>query len=161
MILNDTALRAWAATGGLTPYDPDNINPASIDLCWSGRLRVAHPEGWSDVVEYESYVLQVGGLYLMDTLEVINMPDDAAGLLALKSSMGRIGLEHLHAGFVDPGFHNATLTLEIKVLAPWPITLKKGQRIVQMVLYRLNAKPEKTYAVTGRYNHQKEPQAAK
>ena len=36
-----------------------------------------------------------------------------------KSSTGRIGLEHLHAGWIDPGFCGQ-LTLEFKNVAPWP-----------------------------------------
>ena len=157
MILPDFAIFAWAANGGLTPFNPAYINPASVDLCWSGRIRIAYREGWGEVQEGNEAILYPGVLYLLDTLEVVRMADDCAGVLALKSSMGRQGLEHLYAGYVDPGFHG-TLTLEMEVRAPWHITLTCGQRIMQLILERMEAVPDKTYRETGRYCGQSEPQ---
>ncbi len=159
MILPDYAIRDWAEHGGLSPFDPSCINPASVDLRWSGRIRVAHREGWSGVEERDEWILRPGSLYLLDTLEVVTMPNDLAGVLALKSSMGRQGLEHLHAGFADPGF-TGTLTLEMEVRAPWPILLARGQRIMQLILERMEGAPERPYSVTGRYCRQNEPQPA-
>ncbi len=88
------------------------------------------------------------------------MADDLAGMLALKSSMGRQGLEHLHAGYVDPGFVG-TLTLEMEVRAPWPILLARGQRIMQLILERMEDIPDAPYYLTGRYCGQSEPTIAR
>ncbi len=88
------------------------------------------------------------------------MADDLAGMLALKSSMGRQGLEHLHAGYVDPGF-SGTLTLEMEVRAPWPILLARGQRIMQLILERMEDIPDAPYYLTGRYCGQNEPTIAR
>lgn len=159
MFLNDTQLRAWASGGGLTPYAPECINPASVDLRWSGRYRLAYPEGWGVVVEAAQLTMRPGQLFLLDTLETITIPDNTCGWLALKSSIGRMGLEHLHAGFFDPGFHG-TGTLEMENRAPWVVTISIGQRIIQLALADV-AIPERTYQVTGRYNGQSAPQPAK
>lgn len=159
MFLNDMQLRSWASNGGLTPYTPECINPASVDLRWSGRYRMAYPEGWGTAQEADTLTMPPGVLFLLDTLEYITMPNDACGWLALKSSMGRMGLEHLHAGFFDPGFHG-TGTLEMETRAPWPVTITKGQRIIQLALTMV-ATPERTYQATGRYNGQNTPQPAK
>lgn len=166
MIWNDRYIGDWAAAGGVQPYDPAMVNPASIDLRWSGRYRVYVPSrvdakgGWSDVKTVESLVLAPGGFYLLDSLEVINMPEDAAGMLCLKSSLGRLGLEHSHAGWVDPGFHDATLTWEIHTLSPDGLTILSGQKLMQLVMMECIV-PDKSYSVTGRYNGQKVPTEAK
>lgn len=162
MIVVDRELRAWAEAGGVTPYDPVCINPASIDLRWSGRYRIARPlpGGWTGVKEADVLKLEPGLLYLLDSMEFIAVPENWAGLLALKSSMGRMGLEHLHAGFFDPGFQG-TATLEMEVRAPWNVELAKGQRIIQLAFQRCTDVPDRIYSETGRYQGQTEPTAAR
>lgn len=160
MFLPDYELHEWASNGGIEPYDPGCVNPASIDLRWSGRVRVAKPSGWGGVDTYDFKVLYPNTLYLLDTLEYIKIPPDCIGWLALKSSSGRRGLEHLHAGLFDPGFHG-TATLEIEVRAPWDVEIEKRQKIIQLALARLEGLPTKTYEQTGRYHGQKEPTEAK
>ena len=162
-ILNDRLIRQWAEAGGLTPFDPACVNPASVDLRWSGRWRYSTEAGWSDVCEIESYAylsLPRGGLYLLDTIEVVTIPTHLCGYLYLKSSIGRQGLEHLHAGFFDPGF-TGTATLEIVNTAPWPVTITRGQRLVQLVLEQMAEPPLVPYTQTGRYNGQRGPQPAR
>lgn len=156
MILPDDHLISWATRGGLTPCDVDCINPASVDLKWSGRVKVAGKETWGELKEVDTLKMVRGEFYLLDTLEFITIPLNCAGILMLKSSLGRQGLEHSHAGYFDPGFRG-TGTLELHVLSPWPITLTKGQRIVQLALEELKAAPSKSYFLTGRYNDQSEP----
>jgi dCTP deaminase len=161
MILPDYKLIEWARNnGGLSPFEPKCVNPASVDLRWSGRYKIAYSSGWSTMFDTDKLTFTRGELYLLDTLEFITMPDDCAGELALKSSMGRQGLEHLHAGYVDPQF-SGTLTLEIENRAPWPLTLTRGQRIVQLFLHRCESAPVRGYNLTGRYNGQCVPTEAK
>ena len=162
MVMIDTQIHKWANDGGVTPYNPAMVNPASIDFTLSGRVRypVNSPELWGEVVMFDELVLQRGDFVLLDTLEYIRMPNDHGGNLMLKSSMGRKGAEHLHAGWFDPSFEG-TATLEIVHLHPYPITLKKGQPIVQLVLEQTNGIPARGYDVTGRYNGQNSPQVAR
>ncbi|MEI9479632.1 MAG: dCTP deaminase, partial [Deltaproteobacteria bacterium] len=63
-------------------------------------------------------------------------------------------------GFVDPGFVG-TLTLEIINVAPWPITITRGQRIVQIVIDELKSVPTKSYEFTGHYQNQRGPTEAR
>lgn len=156
-VIPDFELTQWALSGGVIPFSLACINPASIDLRWSGRYRIATPTGWSAVQEANSITIAKGEFYLLDTLETVTVPLNWSGMLALKSSLGRNGLEHLHAGFFDPGFRG-TATLEVHVIAPWPVVLVKEQRIVQLVFTEMKATPEKSYRVTGRYNDQSEPE---
>ncbi len=159
-VIPDFELIQWALSGGVTPFDIACINPASIDLRWSGRYRIATPDGWSKVHDPGQLTVAKGFFYLLDTLETVTVPLDWSGMLALKSSLGRQGLEHLHAGFFDPGFRG-TATLEVHSLAPWPIDLVAGQPIVQLVFTQMKARPEKSYRITGKYNDQSEPEPAR
>jgi dCTP deaminase len=159
MIWPDWLLRKWLLeAGGLKPYDMECVNPASVDLRWSGRYRRALDTGvWSEVYkmqDHEHLVIRPGELVLMDTLETICMPSNCCGMITLKSSIGRMGLEHMHAGFFDPGFHG-TGTLEMYGAAPWPIKIKPMQRIVQIVLMELHGYPDDQY--NGRYQGDLEP----
>jgi deoxycytidine triphosphate deaminase len=159
MVWNSEYILRWAEAGGITPLVPENINNASIDLRWSGRVRRAdrYRQAWRDEETLDRLTLGVDELVLLDTLEVIEMPLDAGGMLMLKSSMGRMGLEHLHAGWFDPGFWG-TGTLEMKNMAPWPVTIERNQRIVQLVMHQMVA-PAEAYA--GRYVGQHGPTAAR
>lgn len=163
MIFTDNEIIAWAQGGGIAPFCAENVNPASIDLTWSGRLRVARPAGWSDEIVVPAqgeYGFQPNTLYLLDTAEYVVVPEDWAGMLMLKSSIGRSGLEHLHAGYFDPGFEG-TATLEVKNMAPWVVRLRPGQRIVQIVFMALTGKPRASYRQTGRYGGQRGPTVAR
>lgn len=162
MIWNDTRLLDWAKKGGVTPFDDLQINPSSIDLRWSGRYRVAcitdGLEAWTDIQAVEQLALMPFNLYLLDTTEFLCIPPEACGFLTLKSSMGRHGLEHLHAGFFDPGFRG-TATMEVINLAPWIIRLNAGQRVVQMTMMGMKDVPSKLYH--GRYQGDRAPMPAK
>lgn len=146
----DWMLKEWACKrDGLIPFELKCVNPASVDLRWSGKWRSStYDGGWSEVHEAEVMTIQPQRLVLMDTLEAVRMPDDWAGQITLKSSIGRAGLEHMHAGWIDPGFCG-TITLEMYVAAPWPVTIHKHQRLVQLTLIQLAAKPHQIY--NGRY----------
>jgi len=160
MIWSDKELLEWGFSGGVQPFNVDNVNPASIDLSWSGKHKVATQCGWSELCDGDQLVLEPGRFYLMDTIEYIVMPPNAVGKLFLKSSAGRMGIEHLHAGYVDPDF-SGTLTLELEIRVPWPITIKKHQRLVQLTLESMMSTPLKSYSKVGRYNGQRQPTNSK
>jgi dCTP deaminase len=145
--------------GGVTPFNPAAVNPASIDLCYSGRAKLSTINGFEDL-PFGDVVIERGDLVLVHTLEYITMPIDAGGMLMLKSSMGRMGLEHLHAGWFDPSF-NGTATLELTNLAVLPVVLEVGMPIVQLVLMSLTERPARSYLETGRYNGQSGPTEAR
>lgn len=157
MILPDHLLRQWASNGGVEPFDPACINPASIDL----RLSTDEVVGLNGLEHWEyksSPVLRLhaSNPILVSTIEYIKIPRDCAGVLYLKSSLARQGLDHALAGYCDSGFMG-NLTLELH--AHCPITLHHNQRIVQLVLHRLEAPPELTYC--GKYQGQTGPTPAR
>jgi len=163
MVIPDFDLQHWATNGGLTPYTSGFINPASIDLRWSGKYRVAEPQGWTKIYtlgEHDILSIPPGELFLLDTHEYIKVPKNWCGLIALKSGIGRTGLEHLHAGFFDPGFEG-TATLEVTNMAPWIVELRPLQPIIQIVFYKMFSEPYEDYSKVGHYQGQDEPTPAR
>jgi dCTP deaminase len=155
MILPDFKLREWAFRGGITPFDEECINPASIDLCVSTTLVTPLISGPVEKIG-DTICIMPGSPFLFCTIEYIRMPNDCAGVVYLKSSLARQGLDHALAGFVDPGFCGQ-LTLELH--AHCPIVLTHGQRVIQLVLNRLEDRPENVYA--GKYQDQRGPTGAR
>jgi dCTP deaminase len=158
MIWNDTKLDMAALRGMVDPFDPALVNPASIDLRLGAAYRL--PSDFPGVIWGIQFnmpdtgiVLEPRQFILCCTLETVRIPPDACAQLFSKSSTGRMGLEHLHAGWIDPGF-NGQLTLEFHNVAPWPIRLVPGQRLMQMVVESMTAPAVRDYSQTGRYQGQ-------
>lgn len=162
MILCDWQIRALCEVGMVSPFDEQLVNPASLDVRLGGTLlieAVASPSmvhlDISHNTERVPYMLKPGQFVLAETVEVFNLPTHIAAQFMLKSSRARSGLEHLMAGYCDPGWHGSALTMELHNSRQLhPIPLWPGMRIGQMVFHRMSAKPLKPYDQTGRYNNQ-------
>lgn len=169
MILCDTEILDLIQQGMVQHYQPEQINPASLDLRLGNLIMLESVQGHQmiplDISGYtveHPYELVPGQFVLAQTMEVFNMPEDVAGLFFLKSSRAREGYENLHAGYADPGWHGSALTLELKnarQLQPLPIY--PGLKIGQMVFFRMSAKPALSYAAVGHYNNDKLVSASK
>jgi dCTP deaminase len=109
------------------------------------------------------FELQPGEFCLAQTREVFNLPNDIAFEFKLKSSLARSGLNHLLAGYADPGWHGSVLTLEYhNVWQGHRLVLKPGMPCGQIVLYRGEPVPEHaSYARRGQYNDNREAQPSK
>jgi dCTP deaminase len=154
MIWSDWMLRKACDQFDLvSPYNPECINPASIDLCIAPNYIDLET---GETLESDEIVIEPGMAILASTIEYVCIPRDAAATVYLKSSMARLGLDHALAGWVDPGFEG-TLTLELH--AHRPVVLTAGQRVVQLVLMEMAAEPEQAYQ--GRYQGQTGPTEAR
>ena len=175
MILPDYLLRQWAFNGGIEPFNPACINPASVDLrlgnkirvpCWYWRpvlWRLAYKLNlprWTRSRQFSTHLLSPGSFVLCHSLEVTIIPNDCLALLFCKSSVGRIGLEHLHAGLGDCGF-SGQWSWELQNVGPWPVELVAGERLMQLVLARLVGIPKVLYSEVGRYQGQTGPTPAR
>jgi len=142
------------------PFDPDLLNPASLDVRLGDTLLIESVESTNlkpyplgDHDEGDPYLLRPGQFVLAQTMERFNLPLDLAAQFMLKSSRAREGLEHLMAGYCDPGWHGSVLTLELHNSRQLhPVRLWPGMKIGQMVFHRMSAHPMRSYADTGRYN---------
>jgi dCTP deaminase len=181
MLLSDRDIRAEVATGRLVldPWDPELIQPSSIDVRLDRYFRVFNNSQYTHIdpaqqqddlttlVEpkgEEPFVLHPGEFVLGSTLEVVTLPNDLAGRLEGKSSLGRLGLlTHSTAGFIDPGF-TGHITLELSNVANLPITLWPGMKIGQLCLFRLSSAAEHPYGSAqygSRYQGQRGPTPSK
>ncbi len=181
MLLSDRDIRAEVTSGrvGIEPFDPSMIQPSSIDVRIDRYFRVFENHRYPHIdpaVEQEDltrlvqpadqdpFVLHPGEFVLASTYEVITLPDDIAGRLEGKSSLGRLGLlTHSTAGFIDPGF-SGHVTLELSNVATLPIMIWPGMKIGQLCLFRLSSAAEHPYG-TGeygsRYQGQRGPTASR
>lgn len=162
MILADVSLRALIEQGrlGFDPYDPDLVQPASIDVRLGTQFRVMRnsrlthidpatsSDGLMETVDVdlgEPFVLHPGEFALGHTAETFRLPDDIVGVVNGKSSLGRLGVQvHATAGFVDPGFEGV-IVLELSNVATLPILLRPGMKVAQMVFQRLDQPAERPY----------------
>lgn len=158
MNLADFQIAELCRCGMVNPFDEALINPASLDVRLGDELLIEGAES-RDMVRYpfhahgeeDPYWMRSGQFVLGCTLEVITIPGNLTAQFVLKSSRGREGIEHLMAGWVDPGYRGRlTLDLhnsrQLHGVAIWP-----GMRIGQLVFSRLEERPLRTYAETGRY----------
>jgi dCTP deaminase len=162
VLLSDRDIRAEIAAERLSldPFDDTLIQPSSIDVRLDKFFRTFENHRYphidpaeqqdelTSLVEPapgEPFVLHPGEFVLGSTLELCTLPDDLAGRLEGKSSLGRLGLlTHSTAGFIDPGF-SGHITLELSNVANLPITLWPGMKIGQLCLLRLTSPAEHPY----------------
>jgi dCTP deaminase len=176
VLLSDRDLKAEIAAERVRvePYDPGMIQPSSIDVRLDKFFRVfenhRYPhidpaEEQTDLTRLieagdEAFILHPGEFVLGSTYEVVSLPDDIAGRLEGKSSLGRLGLlTHSTAGFIDPGF-SGHVTLELSNVATLPIKLWPGMKIGQLCLFRLSSPAEHPYGSSvygSRYQGQRGP----
>lgn len=144
------------------PIDLSNRRNGLVDLAardsvsWV-KWSMSHEE------DMDYYDLQPGEFVLAHTNEVFNMPNDLSAEYSLKSSLARNGLEHMLAGWIDPGFNNSTLTLELRnTTRHHVLRLRLGMPIGQVKFFRHEEVPAwASYAARGRYNGDAEVSAIK
>lgn len=160
---------------GVEPFAADLIQPSSVDVRLDRRFRVFNNHKYThidpsvrqdeltsltEVEDGQPFVLHPGEFVLASTLEIFTLPDDLAGRLEGKSSLGRLGLlTHSTAGFIDPGFRGH-VTLELSNVANLPITLWPGMKIGQLCFLRLASPADRPYgqgATGSRYQDQDGP----
>jgi dCTP deaminase len=163
----------------LDPFDEAMVQPSSVDVRLDRFFRVFENHKYPHIdpsieqpeltrlVEPEGeepFILHPGEFALASTYEVVTLPDDVAGRLEGKSSLGRLGLlTHSTAGFIDPGF-SGHVTLELSNVATLPIKLWPGMKIGQLCLFRLSSPAEHPYGSAkygSRYQGQRGPTPSK
>jgi dCTP deaminase len=181
MLLSDRDIAAEIKSGRVRvePFEAKMIQPSSVDVRLDRFFRVFENHRYEvidpsveqseltrevAVAPTEFFILHPGEFVLASTYEVITLPDDIAGRLEGKSSLGRLGLlTHSTAGFIDPGF-SGHITLELSNVANLPVKLYPGMKIGQLCLIKLSSSAEHPYgsAIYGsRYQGQRGPTPSK
>ena len=181
MLLSDGDIKKEIDSGRVKvePFDPAMLQPSSVDVRLDRFFRVFENHMYSvidpaaeqpdltravEIKGSDEFILHPGEFVLASTFEVITLPDDVAGRLEGKSSLGRLGLlTHSTAGFIDPGF-SGHITLELSNVANLPVKLYPGMKIGQLCLFRLSSPAENPYGSSkygSRYQNQRGPTASK
>jgi dCTP deaminase len=105
-------------------------------------------------ISLQPYYLQPGEFILAHSQEKFYLPNNISAEYKMKSSMARIGLNHLTACWCDPGWHDSVLTMELQnVTRHHTLEVRAGDSIGQMVFFKHEpVPPENSYAAVGRYN---------
>jgi dCTP deaminase len=181
VLLSDRDIRAEITAGrvAVEPFTESMVQPSSVDVRLDRFFRVFENHKYSVIdpsIEQseltrevivepnEHFILHPGEFVLASTYEIITLPDDIAGRLEGKSSLGRLGLlTHSTAGFIDPGF-SGHITLELSNVANLPVKLFPGMKIGQLCLIKLSSPAEHPYGsavYASRYQGQRGPTASR
>lgn len=169
-LLSHRKLVQLAETGVIGPVKNGAINAASIDIHLGDTILWEDDhDGLTKIVDYrlrqpvsyfehhmdaDGWLLQPGDFILAQSRETFNLPNWLSAEYKLKSSMARIGLEHMNAGWCDAGWHGSVLTLELKNMTKHhAIRIRPGDAIGQIVFFEHEEVPaDASYAAKGRYN---------
>lgn len=177
-LLSYYELKKLVQDGVIDPASMAQIGSASIDITLDSKIliedRPSRGDAWyvdlaaggtlnmsEKVIEY-SYDLEPSEFILASSVETFNLPTDMAAFYCLNSSLGRSALEHMAAGFIDPGFQGK-LTLELFNVSRFHhLRIKPGMKIGQITFHKVKPVPmEQSYRVRGQYNGQTEVTASK
>ena len=133
MALSDNEITGAIKTGQfhIVPRNP-KLNPAGIDLHIDRGL-----------------LLKPGRQRLVATVERVELSENFLGILHIRSSLAREGIVASLA-LVDPGFHGQ-LTVSLYNAGDRLVSLRKGERFIQLSLLRLGMPATNAYA--GKYQN--------
>jgi dCTP deaminase len=131
MALSDKAITSAIKTGQLT-IRPGiaKLGPAGVDLRVDRAIRI-----------------RPGKQVLVATIEHVELSEDLVGILHIRSSLAREGLVASLA-LVDPGFRGQ-LTVSLYNAGDRLVSLRRGERCIQITLIRLNMPSSRKYS--GKY----------
>ena len=141
----------------VTPALPELINPASLDIRIGMELITEQSRHVN--LSAQVYTLKPGEFVLVETLEVIKVPEDLVVELRLKSSIARMGYNHSLAFWFDPGWRGVG-TMEIQNINQWRrLDLYEGMPFAQLIFHKLASVPLELYH--GKYQNAQTVEAAK
>lgn len=158
MILVDRDIRALLRHGKLRldPFDDELIQPTSIDLRMGTFARVLKScdsildirekpnEQYADIeIPSEGYVLPPMGYLIVQTLELMRMPEDCQGRIEQRSSLVRLGL-HVSSSLINPGYEGYLPCLLFNQTAR-AVRIFPRVPFCQLVLHRCSGLPDVGY----------------
>lgn len=184
MILSDRDIKTKLDSGEIkiSPM-PDltvALGPMSIDLRLGHQfmvfkrteqpfIDVQKPETFENLTSlinkqnHEPFTIHPGEFVLATTLESVEIPNDLAGRLEGRSSLGRLGIViHSTAGKFDPGW-KGNLVLEISNIGLLPVRLYPEMRVCQFLFEQLSSETTQPYTkrASSKYKVQTTPLASK
>ncbi len=127
MIFSNRAIRQAIKAGALKiePYDDSQVSKAHVDL----HLEVPGEE--------RELVVPTGGFCLAKTREKITTNEKIGAIMEGKASLAKQGISiEQSSTFIEPGSDNQ-MTLEIFNASNKTVTLRNGQQIAKMFVFRI------------------------
>lgn len=169
-VLGRAAILRAIADGAISisPFDPDLVGPASVDLTLASTFRVFRKvhevidvnantdyRDYTDRIEIGSgkrLLIMPGETILGITRERLRLGPGLCGWLEGRSRFARLGLMvHISAPFMGPGIDSQQV-LEMSNFGPAPLAVEPGLPICQFVFQKLDG--EEIYS--GRFAGQNE-----
>jgi dCTP deaminase len=151
MIKPDHWIHKFGEAGGILPFNPEQVNPASYDVTLGDHWIC--PTRDPEEIKADSIVLFPGEVILATTREYLKMPRDVVCDLKLKSSLGRLFINHSLSGWIDCNFQGQ-VTLELQNIGPYPRTISVGTRVAQLVFLGMESPPDIAYGEGARGHYQ-------
>ena len=160
-VLSDGAIKRYLDSG-IIVIEPaiKRINPASVDVTLGDTVMSVNRDGIGEINTKEAYptgilspvtinkmiglVIHPGEHYLATTVERFILPAILSMYIIGKSTVGRLGLVPVTAGYIDPGFHGQ-ITLEIYNVGNVGIRVFPGMFFAQAVIFELDQPAEVPY----------------
>lgn len=139
----------------IRPFHHGNVNPASYDVNISKEVLIRGGEKYELPLK-----LMPQEFIIATTNQYFKFPLDVAGDMRLKSTIGRLGINHVLSVWFDPGFEGEA-TLELLNVSNGPIELVPNMKIAQMIFMGLSEPTDLSYKNTGRYFGQRGPTPAR
>lgn len=160
MILNNEDIQDYAVNQKMiTPFNESQLNGASYDVAVGDSAKVLTQKGFVDLdfsntTKENPYKMKPNERLLVATLEKFIIPGELRASFALRSSPSREFLQHMFAGFIDPGYYNSVMTLELINWHPFnDMLLYRGLLIGQVEFAQLTKKATISYRDKGTYNN--------
>ncbi len=147
-------LRGSDASKYIRPLTKNSVQPAGVDLTLSSvrfldeggvldKESRTIPKGREVPVNSEGFFILSRGSYRIRFGEIVEIPEWAIGLCFPRSSLLRMGVS-VHCAVWDPGYKGRGEAL-LAVYNDSGVMIKRGARIAQLILAKLEALPLFTY----------------
>lgn len=147
MLLSDKSMQDAIERGDISfdPAPPESaFEPASVDLAIGREAYVAGSGERTRLDEGEILRLDAGVLAIVLTREALELGNNIAAAIGLKSHYTRQGIDLLAGPQIDPGF-NGPLHLTLINLSPSPISLSEGDQFCTVEFHQLSEPVEAGY----------------
>ena len=166
MIYSDHDLKQLLAEGTIkvdpAPNLDTQLGSCSLDLRLSGEfslfeydkypfIDIRDPEQAKATTRQvtvepdQAFILHPGSFVLAVTIERLELPDDIAGRLEGRSSLGRLGIiVHATASVIDPGWRGRVV-LELANHGLLPVALYPGIRVCSLTFEPLSSPADRPY----------------
>lgn len=147
MLLSDQQILTAVEHGEIVidPFAPPCLQPASYDARLGPEAYISKAEQKVNLGEHPLLTIRPGDFALVMSLERIQLPNNCAARIGIRSEFTRQGLVALQGPQIDPGF-NGRLFTGLVNLSPNDIVMQYMDPFCTIEFYQLSEHVKKPYA---------------